>query len=230
MATAMRRLWVLALSLAIAASAAAAEPAKVKGFWLPAKPDLWERVPASGVRMKNREGVIRHIPGDVVKNVVTVKADIERVSGVRAELGFVDTETPVAGAQLYDGRAIVVVSLVWLEHLGRDRDAIAALLGHELAHHHLGHTKVGNGGGLAGLLQVLGDAFSRDEELEADEQGLRWAVAAGYDPCGRVSILKMYQRFHEAAGTQFSKDHPATAERARLANAQALSARGRACD
>ena len=36
--------------------------------------------------------------------------------------------------------------------------------------------------------RVLYSSFSRDQEREADTQGLEWAIAAGYNPLGAVRL------------------------------------------
>ena len=58
--------------------------------------------------------------------------------------------------------------------------------------------------------------FSRDDEREADDLGLRYAIAAGYDPHG---IVRMFQRMQSLSGDSarplggLMATHPAMAER-----------------
>ena len=103
----------------------------------------------------------------------------------------------------------VFVSRPILELCRWDRDQIAFLLGHEMAHIIKGHTferivansaistvsRAGPARGvLGGWLRTVGvrfleTAYSRDQELEADRLGVRLAVAAGYRPQGATELL-----------------------------------------
>jgi len=38
---------------------------------------------------------------------------------------------------------------------------------------------------------MVATAYSRDEEREADELGLQWAMAAGYSACGSARTMRM---------------------------------------
>jgi predicted Zn-dependent protease len=93
---------------------------------------------------------------------------------------------------------------------GRDRDEIAFILGHEMAHVIRRHaidrllkqkvlsavTRVSPGrGALATWIRQVGfqsleRAYSQDEEFEADELGLLLIRAAGFDPAGAIRVLQ----------------------------------------
>ncbi len=67
--------------------------------------------------------------------------------------------------------------------------------------------------GLAGKTAML--AYSRSDELEADQYGARYADAAGYDPHG---IATFFQKLEKAGGSQpgwatFLATHPSNPER-----------------
>ena len=72
-----------------------------------------------------------------------IHADLERVSGVEAKLVYSTDPDVNAYATEIDGDKIVVVHEGLLANLGDDRDAVAATLGHELAHHKADHIKAG---------------------------------------------------------------------------------------
>jgi len=178
------------------------------------------------------------------------------VYGSAAVLGLADMDAPNAFAFYRQGRPVVAISLSWLDQLGQDVDALATTIGHELAHLYLGHTGtarqerentaqgasqiVGTALSLAGVPMAgaianvgaiaVARSFSRDEERAADDYGIRWAVAAGYDPCGRARTMRMYQRLR--AGTveiPFLSTHPGAAERSELADAYSLKTTNRPC-
>lgn len=250
------RSWILVVVSLFASGCATGPQDLVKELWVPPSQEAWEKVPPGGYKLSHRDGTNRHVSYALVRNLVAVKGRIEQVSGVRADLGLVDTELPNAFSFHYQGRPLVAISLSWLDRLGNDRDALAITIGHELAHLHLGHS------GLArkeredaakGASQVVGlllsfagvpmggtiasagftayaRSFSRDEERAADEHAIKWAVAAGFDPCGGVRTMRMYQRLRASAvDVPFLSTHPGAEERADAANDASLKARGKAC-
>ena len=119
-------------------------------------------------------------------------------------------------------------------------DELAFVIGHEMAHIIRGHAWdrmlnqaasrafsviAARAGPLGGWLRqkgmvLLQSAHSQDSELEADEQGLRLATAAGFAPGGAIALLQRIERLglkHAELGQYFAS-HPPPAERlARLA-------------
>jgi predicted Zn-dependent protease len=75
---------------------------------------------------------------------------------------------------------------------------------------------VGGAGKLAGGLVLA--PFSRDQEREADQLGMQYAAAAGWDPHGLTASLHALEREtrlagHDPARISFFSSHPATPER-----------------
>ncbi len=244
------------LLVALLTGCATTQQDPIKGFWLPPDEAAWSHAPARGIDLKHEDGSISHVTQGAIQNAISVKGDIERASGVHAELGLVDTEQPNAFALHHQGRPVVAISLSWLRELGQDRDALATTIGHELAHLHLGHSgderkereqiRMGASQVLGTLMNIAGvpmggtiasigvtaftRSFTREEERAADDYGIRWAVAAGYDPCGRVRTMKMYQRMQaDGAGLPILSTHPGAAERSGIANELSLKTRGTPC-
>ena len=244
--------------MAAAVSGCATAPQNpVKAFWLPPSQDAWSRAPASGLTLKHRDGSTRTVSYAVVQNIVTVKGRVEQASGVKAELGLIDTDLPNAFVFQHQGRPVIAISLSWLNQLGHDVDALATTVGHELAHLHLGHSGAARkeredaakgasqilgtilnlagvpmGGTVASLgVTAFARSFTRDEERAADDYGIRWAVAAGYDPCGRARTMKMYQRARAGAiEVSFLSTHPGAAERSDTANDFSVKSKGKPCE
>lgn len=125
-----------------------------------------------------------------------------------------------------------------------DEGELASLLGHELGHVNARHTAaqmsqamltqvlVGGAAAMAGSQSnALGDltaqlgsvgagallaSYSRDNEREADDLGLRYMAAAGYDPQGFVGLMAMLRSLNRqkpnAVQTLFAT-HPMSEER-----------------
>ena len=125
-----------------------------------------------------------------------------------------------------------------------DEGELASLLGHELGHVNARHTArqmsqamltqvlVGGAAAVVGSQSnALGDltaqlgsigaeallaSYSRDNEREADDLGLRYMAAAGYDPRGVVGLMEMLRNLNQqkpnAVQTLFST-HPMSEER-----------------
>jgi predicted Zn-dependent protease len=94
-----------------------------------------------------------------------------------------------------------------LVRLMRSEDELASVLGHELEHidhYHcaeraqiearLRHLPLGE---LAALpIQLFQAGYSKEQELEADREGTRLAVLAGYSPYGMLSLLERMESLH----------------------------------
>ena len=160
-----------------------------------------------------------------------IYTDMEHASGVEAELVWSTNPDINAFATEVAGDKVVIVQEGLLETMQGDRDAVAAVLGHELAHHKADHiragkrkresahvvgailgavigAKIGHGGGAAAGA-ILGDAggglvalkFNRDQEMEADRLSVGWMIDAGYNPEG---MLRLQQHLGELEGTHRS--------------------------
>lgn len=117
-----------------------------------------------------------------------------------------------------------------------NQDELANVLGHETGHIVLGHVmnrirqaQTANiiGGilglfiksaGQANLVNILGNYaflnFSRQQEYQADEEGVRLAAGAGYNPWGTIWFFRKLEKLYGNAGfEQYVQDHPATSDR-----------------
>lgn len=92
-------------------------------------------------------------------------------------------------------------------------DRIAYVLGHEISHHTLGHTRANTG-----ATEFLRATFSRDQEIAADRKGMELALRAGYSYVGGLSAIRKmidmglnYSSFEGLAA-----DHPSWLDRIAL--------------
>lgn len=90
-------------------------------------------------------------------------------------------------------------------------DELAAVLGHEIEHidhYHcaervqiearLRHLNLGIVGALLQIpLQVWEAGYNKDEEFEADREGMRLAVLDGYSPYGAVTLFQRFGKLHD---------------------------------
>lgn len=135
-----------------------------------------------------------------------------------------------------------------LEHLGNDTDALANVIGHEIAHIEMQHalnqlTRAFEVGFWVGLgpqetqdddlwnridqigVEMLLVGWGRQFELEADALGQRLAAAAGYDPRGLVTFFEVARLVDllEDEEPPELPTHPPTPER--IQRAQLLAGR-----
>lgn len=214
----------------------------------------WQHAAKEGALLKRKDGGSMYLPPATISAILTAKSRIEAVSGIQAELALVETETPNAFALVHEGRNLIAISISYLDHLGQDTDALASTIGHELAHLRLGHSaderkqraqSARAGGNMVGaVLSVAGvpfantiaglgatayaNSYTRDEERAADDLGLRWAVQAGFDPCGEARVMEMFSKLGHVS-VPFLSTHPGHGERSELANSYSLKVNGKSC-
>lgn len=174
-----------------------------------------------------------------VRALIEVLRRLEQFSGTNpAEL--VIAAGGSANAFVHHARdgTVITVNLAMLWLLGDDADAWAALLGHELAHVSLAHSRTRSereaarsdaSDAIALLLAVVGvplgavladtstvaveRAYTREEELAADETGLRLMVQAGFDAQGATRLQEKLAGAAEGGVVPLFSTHPAGGER-----------------
>ncbi len=89
-------------------------------------------------------------------------------------------------------------------------DRLAYILGHELAHHLLGHTKR-----VAGETEFLRATFTREQELTADRRGMELALRAGFSyKSGLTALRRMIELgLNYSSFEGLSADHPSWLDR-----------------
>ena len=205
--------------------------AQTPNIWWPSAQE-WESVRKSGVPLTRSDKTRVFLRGEVIDLVLTVKHALEKSSAIKAELGVYDSSRPNAYSTIYEGKAYVFLSLSYLDLFGSDPDVLATTIGHEYAHIHLGHEAARNerasgGGFLTWFIGASAQSFTRDQEREADQQGIQWAMEAGFDVCGQARMARELSKL--GLTITFLSTHPSYAERSEVASEYARMATGRGC-
>lgn len=226
----------------------------IRGFWEPPA-DWWRAAAESGGSLRRQDGTVFALSRDVARNLHSARNDIRAASGVDFGFLIADWNVPNAFAEDDRGRHVVVFSTSLISMIGRDPDAVASVMGHEVAHHKLGHVGGGRAererntwvasqvlGTIAGMIvpfsgYVVGPAvtgvgrsFTRDEERDADALGQDWTIAAGHDPCGAYRMAAAFARLaRDPMDIPFLSTHPGHEERMASADALSLKRHGRRC-
>ncbi len=186
----------------------------------------------------------RHTAGYVDRATVgELRQIVDRIASVssqRVDRILISDQDQANASAGFDksGNAAVIFTIKMLALLQNDRDAMAALVGHEIAHLVRGHgeanKKVQEGasaaGSIVGLIlqaarvpmggtigdvgaQLVATAYSRDQEREADDLGIRYSHQAGYDPEGAVRLFHTLERANATFSIPFLSTHPMSSER-----------------
>ena len=131
--------------------------------------------------------------------------------GIHYRFHYNPSESFVNAAALPGGQIVIGRGLL---QLLESEDELASILGHEIAHvdqrHAIGRLqyelqsrKLGLGGlyqlGSIGV-KLFQAGYTKEQELEADREGLRLAVASGYSAGGAIDAMKRLERLSRPAG------------------------------
>ena len=215
---------------------------KVKWMWSSLTGDETEAIQAEYGVGRDMAAVVRERSGcDVDPPLNTLLDDTgDRLAGVvrnklhRFEVGVVTDDSPTAYA-LPGGFIFLTRTLIDL--CERDRDELAFVVAHEMAHVIRRHainrvlrqtayaaaSMVAPGrGAIAPWLRRVGlewleRGYSRDQEFEADALGALLTRAAAFDPRGALRLFERFQQFDRSTGAPglgaYLSTHPPVADR-----------------
>jgi len=178
------------------------------------------------------------------KNLAIVRQKMMKTVPFPFVVGLSDSNEINAFAQLQNNQRYIIFTNGFIAQFGNDPDVLATVLGHELAHHQLGHTQpdyaknrdmaIDATSQALGMIAsyfipfsglVIGNAakgvgltFSRNDERSADEMGMQWAMQAGFSPCGSYRFASQMNALGEGASIPFLSTHPGNNERMENAN------------
>jgi len=189
------------------------------------------------------------------KNLATVRQQMMKSVPFPFVVGLSDTAEINAYAQLQNNQRYIILTNGFIAQFGNDPDVLAAVLGHELAHHQLGHTQPDYAKNRDAAIDVtsqalgmiasyfipfsglvvgnaakgMGLTWSRNDERSADEMGMNWAMQAGYSPCGSYRFVAQMNALGEGAAITFLSTHPGNNERMANADRFAQNKKGAPC-
>jgi len=189
------------------------------------------------------------------KNLATVRQQMMKSVPFPFVVGLSDSAEINAYAQLQNNQRYIILTNGFIAQFGNDPDVMAAVLGHELAHHQLGHTQPDYAKNRDAAIDVtsqalgmiasyfipfsglvvgnaakgMGLTWSRNDERSADEMGMNWAMQAGYSPCGSYRFAAQMNALGEGAAITFLSTHPGNNERMTNADRFAQNKKGAPC-
>lgn len=181
----------------------------------------------------------RENPNSAIHHLAKVHARMNEVLPMRYNLGLSEQTEINSYATRQNNLTLIVFTNGFLQSFGNDDDILATTLGHELAHHKLGHTDpnyhkhraaiqdstsqilgtiasyfVPFSGLLVGpTVRTIGLTFNRGVERNADDLGMRWAINAGYSPCGSYRLARQLSDMGSGTTIAFLSSHPGNTER-----------------
>ena len=211
-----------------------------------AAPRLWDAAsiadyPNPVVLFKNKPNgkVVAGVYTADVRNMIRIKEQVENAAGpIRVGLLVEDGGKPNGFSFIMHGQPKIAVNIGMINLLGQDADAMAALMGHELAHLYLEHgnlrrNREGNrmmssialsfALGMIGIpapvevtdvaTTAVANTFTREEERDADRFGVNYMTRAGFDPWGAVRLQEKLRAVAGSSRIPFMSTHPSNDER-----------------
>ena len=189
------------------------------------------------------------------KNLAMVRQKMLKTVPFPFVIGLSDSTEINAFAELKNNQRYIIFTNGFIAQFGNDPDVLATVMGHELAHHQLGHTQpdyaknrdaaIDATSQALGMIAsyfipfsglVVGNAakgvgltFSRNDERSADEIGMQWAMQAGFSPCGSYRFAFKMNALGEGAAIPFLSTHPGNTERMENADLYAQTKRTAPC-
>jgi predicted Zn-dependent protease len=246
----MKSLKLLAATVSIAALAATAAPAqKTRALSQSTQAKAAQQHPQIVEEFGGEEAGAR---GAYVRNVGAKVTSRTNISGGANAFRVTTLNSPVMNAFAVPGGYLYITRQ--LLGLMNDEAELASVLGHEAGHiaarhsqerqrtgllSQLGAVLVGAVTGSGQLAQLAGQVgqgiflkYSRGQEFEADDLGVRYIAAAGYDPTASATFLnslgaatsleaRAAGRNDERSAPSWARTHPLSADRVKRATQKA---------
>ncbi len=140
------------------------------------------------------------VPGNGITNadVQNIYNNLQKYTGLPGTLpALVIQDNPLINAWISEGGLVITTGII---KFVKNKDQLAAIIGHEMGHYMLGH-----------LRNELTDD-SRMHEANCDKIGIELMLRAGYNPC---EAREVWLSFDEWGGDPIlTSTHPSPAQRA----------------
>lgn len=174
-----------------------------------------------------------------IQQMIRIKEQVETSAGsLQIKLFLAEGNEPNGFSAVSVHGPIIAVNIGMVNLIGQDGDAMAALIGHELAHLYLNHgrsrkDREENRMAASAILSIalgmfgipipfevmnvaaesVSNKFSREEEHDADRLGVKYMVQAGFDPFGSVRLQEKLGAASSGNMLPFLSSHPSSTER-----------------
>lgn len=174
-----------------------------------------------------------------IQQMIRIKEQVEYAAGsLHTGLLLAEGNEPNGFSFVSGSGPTIAVNIGMVNLIGQDVDAMAALVGHELAHLYLNHghlrqdreeSRMAASVTLSFALGMFGipvplevtdvatasvsNKFSREEERDADRLGVEYMIRAGFDPLGSVRLQEKLGAASSGNLLPFLSSHPSSTER-----------------
>jgi Peptidase family M48 len=188
----------------------------------------WEEVRQGNSNLATKLGI--QAPAEALKTLAQVRKNMLSNAKTTFTVGLIPSNEVNAYARVESGYTLIIFTSGFLLRFGNDADVLATTLGHELAHHVLGHTNphlgepekpiymlTSNSIGANSALSIERQKSVKDiqhNERQADLVGMEWAVKAGYSACGSYRLAEGLADIQSSSNSNlYLSTHPTNLER-----------------
>lgn len=200
----------------------------------------WDEVRQGNGNLATKLGL--SVPPEHLKTLANVRGKMIAQGMAGFTLGLLPSDEVNAFAKREAGHDLIIFTSGFLLRFGNDPDVLATTLGHEMAHHLLGHTKLPSDNGASQLHMLTNHAHHHphlnansaaisnpiqdikalakqtlDNERQADLLGMQWAIKAGYSACGSYRLAQGLDEIQNGITSKTNLiSHPSNLERMQI--------------
>ena len=188
----------------------------------------WEEVRQGNGHLATKLGL--QAPAQALKTLAQVRKNMLSHAKTTFTVGLIPSTEVNAYARVESGYTLIIFTSGFLLRFGNDPDVLATTLGHELAHHVLGHTNHHHGHSEKPVYMLTSNSVGTNSALtlerqksaqeiqhnerQADLVGMEWAVKAGYSACGSYRLAEGLAEIQANSTSNFYlATHPSNLER-----------------
>lgn len=200
----------------------------------------WEEVRQGNSNLATKLGL--EAPPEALKTLAHVRERMLTPDLAAFTVGLLPSDEVNAFAKKEAGYTLIIFTRGFLLRFGNDADVLATTLGHEMAHHLLGHTNTPSDQGESPLYRLTNhshinlDSQSKlpnnskpnsvakistnqvlDHERQADLLGMQWAIKAGFSACGSYRLAQGLEELKNGISPTVNlSSHPSNFERMQI--------------